>query len=166
VWTWTEYYKRPQRLPSRSKNPPKRFVQATRAYAHACYFTLFDASCVHTASTLAWNVESAMRNASWWIYLWSTASVSKFLSPGLQWVAFNWLGLLMLPVIVAGCIHTASIWAWNIQTAMHLGEGVFEVLHLSRTLAQIDLIALLGLGITKPSTFTETQVLKHEPEPN
>jgi hypothetical protein len=49
---------------------------------------------------------------------------------------------------------------------MHLGEGVFEVLHLSRTEAQIDLIALFGLGITKLSAFTETQVLKHEPEPN
>jgi len=49
---------------------------------------------------------------------------------------------------------------------MRLGEGVFEVLHLSRTQAQIDLIALFGLGVTEPSTFTETQVLKHEPEPN
>jgi hypothetical protein len=49
---------------------------------------------------------------------------------------------------------------------MHLGEGVFEVLHLSGTQAQIDIIALFGLGITKPFTFTETQVLKHEPEPN
>jgi hypothetical protein len=67
----------------------------------------------------------------------------------------------MLPVIVAGCINTASILALNIQTAMHLGEGVFEVLHLSRTPAQIDLVAFFGLGITKPSTFTETQVLKH-----
>jgi hypothetical protein len=72
----------------------------------------------------------------------------------------------MLPVIVAGCINTASILAWNIQTAMHLGECVFEVLHLPRTQAQIDLIALFVLGITKPSTFTETQVLKHGPEPN
>jgi len=72
----------------------------------------------------------------------------------------------MLPVIVSGCIYTASRLAWNIQSAMRLGEGVLEVLHLSRNQAQVDLIALFGLGVTKPSTFTETQVLKHESEPN